>query len=114
MSDREERFIKFLKFLWEEHPECFQNESWTEKFSGEEWFFSVFLRTIIWNDPESEKLYKQIDGLLGTLKKYKTLPPTKFEEWFNEEQHSIKVGGKDQGGAHRKLFHRKDNPKALR
>lgn len=114
MSQKEENFIYFISNLWEKHPECFTSNPWTDRLEGEEWAFSVFLRTIIWNDPESIKLYKKIQGYKGTLEKYRTLSPSQFEEWFNEQQSSILIGGKNQGGAHRKQFHKKDNPRALR
>jgi len=114
MNLKEERFIDFVKHLWENHPECFITNPWTEKLDGEEWFFAVFLRTLIWNDPKSEELFRKIGGFNETQKKYYSLTPSEFEKWFNKQQGGILVGGRDQRGAHRKMCHKDDNPKALR
>jgi hypothetical protein len=113
MSQKEENFIKFFKFLWEKHPECFVKNPWTDKLEGEEWAFAVLLRNIIWNDPKSEKLYEEIGGYKNTLNRFHEKTQSNFEEWFRKQQKPIQIGGKDQRGAHRKACHKDDNPHAL-
>jgi len=114
INERENRFIDFVVALWASYPECYETNYgvWTENYDGEEGFFSIVLRTLIWNDPKSEKLYERIGGFMGVKKELSDTNSTKFQEWFRNEIEGIVIGGGERG-AHRRPYHKKWTPRTV-
>jgi len=103
MSEKEDKFVKFVVTLWNDYNYCFSTtySAWTEKYDKDDWAFGVFLRTMIWNDEQSHPFFLQNGKYAGFKKKYLE-NPSGFEKWVEEQINDIKIGGKNQRGAHRK------------
>lgn len=114
INERENRFIDFVGALWESYPECYETnyDVWTESYDGEDGFFSIVLRTLIWNDRESKKLFERVGGYEGVKRKLSSVTPTRLKEWFGDELNNILIGGGERG-AHRRPYHKRRTPNAL-
>jgi hypothetical protein len=109
----EQNFGLFFKSLYEKHSRCFKTDYnvWTEKYHDEDWFLAVFLRTIICNDNESEKLFLKLGKHEGVMKKFE-LSEDEFKKWFDDKANGIVVGG-GVPGAHRPAHFKPHNSRAL-
>jgi len=112
---REERFIEFVGFLYEKHPECFEycHCTWTEKYTGEDGVFAVLVRTLMWNEKESKKVFEnEFKAYQRVRSRFLDTDPESFDDWVNEIIHDIKFGA-DGEGAHRDNRHKQYTGRAI-
>jgi len=114
MAEPEERFLDFVGYLYQNCPRCFEYNhiTWTEKYNGEDGVFAVVLRTLIWNEDRSEKVFEGFGGFSRALDLYRT-NRAKFESWVNAKVQDIDFGF-DGKGSHRDNRHKPPFARALR
>jgi hypothetical protein len=110
----EQNFVEFFKALYEKHPQCFKTDYnvWTEKYQDEDWFAAVYIRTIMCNDNESEKLFLDLGKYNGMKKKFTNKSEEEFKKWFDAKADGIVVGGGVRG-AHRPRYFNRHNSRGL-
>lgn len=113
---RERRFIEFISGLYTKHPECFDydHSTWTERYAGEDGIFAVYIRTLMWNETESRRIFQdEFGGYEKARNRFLDIRERKFDDWVNKIMLNIKFGA-DGPGAHRDNRHKKHAPRALR
>lgn len=113
---RETRFVEFVDFLYRQYPQCFEyyHNTWTEKYDGEDGIFAIFIRTLIWNETASKRIYQQkLDGFEKAKNRFLDSNLNEFDTWVDEIIRDIKFGA-DGKGSHRDNRHKKHTARALR
>lgn len=116
MNLREKRFVEFVDFLYRQYPHCFEynHNTWTEECDGEDGIFAVYVRTLVWNETASKKVFQQEFGGFEKVKnRFIDSDPENFDAWVNDTIRDIEFGA-DCRGSHRDNRHKKHTARALR